>query len=171
MTSERWHQIEKLFHSALELPSEARSTFLSEKCLGDDSLRDEVESLLRAHERDGAFLDVPAYEVADGLLSEGWIGLSPGQQIGPYQIISLIASGGMGEVYQAHDNRLSRRIALKLLPIDFARDRHRVRRFVQEARAASALSHPNVCVIHEIGQTMDGRHFIAMEYIDGVTLR
>src|SRR5437763_9728443 len=82
MTSERWHQIEKLFHSALELPSEARSTFLSEKCLGDDSLRDEVESLLRAHERDGAFLDVPAYEVADGLLSEGWIGLSPGQQIG-----------------------------------------------------------------------------------------
>ena len=83
MTSERWHQIEKLFHSALELPSEARSTFLSEKCLGDDSLRDEVESLLRAHERDGAFLDVPAYEVADGLLSEGWIGLSPGQQIGP----------------------------------------------------------------------------------------
>src|SRR2546429_583578 len=85
--------------------------------------------------------------------------------------MSLIASGGMGEVYQAHDNRLSRRIALKLLPIDFARDRHRVRRFVQEARAASALSHPNVCVIHEIGQTMDGRHFIAMEYIDGVTLR
>src|SRR5436305_1983027 len=171
MTSERWHQIEKLFHSALELPSEARSTFLSEKCLGDDSLRDEVESLLRAHERDGAFLDVPAYEVADGLLSEGWIGLSPGQQIGPYRIISLLASGGMGEVYLAHDNRLTRNIALKLLPIDFARDRHRVRRFVQEARAASALSHPNVCVIHEIGQTMEGRHFIAMEYIDGVTLR
>jgi serine/threonine protein kinase len=171
MTSERWHQIEKLFHSALDLPSEARATFLSRECAKDENLRDEVNSLLRAHERDGSFLDVPAYEVADSLLTEGLMGLSPGQQIGPYQIISLLVEGGMGELYLAHDNRLSRKIVLKLLPIDFARDRHRVRRFVQEARVASNLNHPNVCVIHEIGRTMDGRHFIAMEYIDGVTLR
>ena len=171
MTSERWHQIEKLFHSALERPSGERAGFLSHECLGDEGLRKEVESLLRAHERDGSFLDVPAYEVAEGLLSEGFAGLTPGQKIGPYRILSLLASGGMGDVYLAYDDRLGRKIALKLLPIDFAKDRLRVRRFVQEARAASALSHPNVCVIHEIGQTMDGRHFIAMEHIEGVTLR
>src|SRR5438105_14721195 len=101
MTSERWHQIEKLFHSALELPSAARATFLSQNCRGDESLRDEVESLLQAHERDGRFLDLPAYEVADGLLSEGWIGLSPGRQIGPFQHNSILALGCMGHV--SHD--------------------------------------------------------------------
>src|SRR5438045_4186877 len=112
MTSERWQQIETLFHSALELPGEERATFLSRQCGGDDNLREEVESLLRAYNRDGSFLDVPAYEVADGLLTEGLLWLSPGQQIGPYRIISLLASGGMGEVYLAHDNRLTRNIAL-----------------------------------------------------------
>ncbi len=93
------------------------------------------------------------------------------QQISHYKIERWVAQGGMGEVYLAHDSKLDRKIALKLLPVDFASDENRVRRFQQEARAASALNHPNVCVIHEIGKTDDGRHYIAMEHVAGLTLR
>ena len=94
-----------------------------------------------------------------------------GQSIGRYNILSALGSGGMGDVYLAHDTRLGRKIALKLLPAHFTTDKDRLRRFEQEAHAASTLSHPNVCVIHEVGETQDGRHYIAMEYVEGVTLR
>ncbi len=171
MTTDRWRHIDRLFHSTLECAHEKRASFLSQACADDHDLRTEVESLLRAHEQDGSFLDLPAYEVAADFLADAFGGLMAGQQIGPYKIISSLATGGMGEVYLAQDSRLGRRIALKLLPLDFAKDQHRVRRFAQEARAASALNHPNVCVIHEVGKTSDGRHFIAMELIDGITLR
>src|SRR5712692_3507882 len=171
MTTDRWRHIDRLFHSTLECAQEKRASFLSQACGDDHDLRTEVESLLRAHEQDGSFLDLPAYEVAADFLADAFGGLLAGQQIGPYKIISPLASGGMGEVYLAQDSRLGRKIALKLLPPDFAQDQNRVRRFAQEARAASALNHPNVCVIHEIAETEDGRHFIAMEYIDGITLR
>jgi len=83
----------------------------------------------------------------------------------------LEAHPDLGEVYLAQDVRLDRKIALKVLTWEFARDEDRVRRFEQEARAASALNHPNVCIIHEVGKTADGRHFMAMEFIDGMTLR
>ena len=169
--ADRWQQIDRLFHSTLECAPEKRAGFLSQACGDDQALRTEVESLLRAHEQDGSFLDLPAYEVAADFLADAFGGLLAGQQIGPYKIISPLAAGGMGEVYLAQDSRLGRKIALKLLPPDFAKDQHRVRRFAQEARAASALNHPNVCVIHEVGKTSDGRHFIAMELIEGITLR
>jgi len=171
MTSERWQRIDQIFHTVLDCAPEKRASFLSDSCRDDAELREEVESLLRAHEQDESLIDVPAYELAADFLADAMGGLSAGQQIGPYKILSQLATGGMGEVYLAHDSRLGRKIALKLLPPDFARDQHRVRRFSQEARAASALSHPNVCVIHEVGKTTDGRHFIAMEYINGITLR
>ena len=169
--ADRWQQIDRLFHSTLSCAPEKRAGFLSQACGDDEALRAEVESLLRAHAQDGSFLDLPAYEVAADFLADAFGGLFAGQQIGPYKIISPLAAGGMGEVYLAQDSRLGRKIALKLLPPDFAKDQHRVRRFAQEARAASALNHPNVCVIHEVGKTSDGRHFIAMELIDGITLR
>lgn len=169
--ADRWQTIDRLFHSTLSCAPEKRAGFLSQACGDDEALRVEVESLLRAHEQDGSFLDLPAYEVAADFLADAFGGLFAGQQIGPYKIISPLAAGGMGEVYLAQDSRLGRKIALKLLPPDFARDQHRVRRFAQEARAASALNHPNVCVIHEVGKTSDGRHFIAMELIEGITLR
>ena len=171
MTADRWQQIDRVFHSTLECAPEKRARFLSQVCGDDHDLRTEVESLLRAHEQDGSFLDLPAYEVAADFLADAFGGLLAGQQIGPYKIISPLATGGMGEVYLAQDTRLGRKIALKLLPPDFAKDQHRVRRFAQEARAASALNHPNVCVIHEVGTTNDGRHFIAMELVEGITLR
>jgi len=171
MTSERWQHIDKLFHAALECAAEKRAEFLAEACRDDNDLRKEVESLLNSHDHDATFLDIPAYELAADFLTDALGGLMAGQQIGPYKILAPLATGGMGEVYLAQDSRLGRKVALKLLPPDFARDQQRVRRFAQEARAASALSHPNVCVIHEVGKTTDGRHFIAMEHIDGITLR
>ena len=171
MKADRWQQIDRLFHSTLACAAEQRASFLSQACGDDEALRADVESLLRAHEQDGSFLDLPAYEVAADFLADAFGRLFAGQQIGPYKIISPLAAGGMGEVYLAQDSRLGRKIALKLLPPDFAKDQHRVRRFAQEARAASALNHPNVCVIHEVGKTSDGRHFIAMELIEGITLR
>jgi len=171
LTPERWQQVEKTFHATLERPHAERPTFLKRICRGDDGLHDEVQSLVIAHEEDSSFLAAPAYEVAAEFLAESLGELSPGHQMGQYTVLSPLGSGGMGEVYLAHDDRLGRKVALKILPPDLAGDNHRVMRFAQEARTASALNHPNVCVIHEIGQTSDGRHFIAMEYIDGVTLR
>jgi serine/threonine protein kinase len=96
--------------------------------------------------------------------------LSPGARLGHYEIRSQIGAGGMGEVYLAEDTKLDRKVALKILPADLAANQDRMRRFVQEAKAAAALNHPNIATIHEIGES-DGVNFIAMEFIDGVTLR
>ncbi len=114
-------------------------------------MRQEVESLLTADETNEDFLGAPAYELMAGVLADEKAEFRAGQVVGPYTILSSLGAGGMGEVYLAKDARLGRKVALKLLPFDFARDHGRVRRFEQEARAASALNHPNVCVIHEIG--------------------
>jgi Tol biopolymer transport system component/serine/threonine protein kinase len=170
MTPERWRQVKNLFHSALERESNHRALFLDEACAGDASLRREVESLITSHEQTGSFIDSPAYELGAELLTEDQAGKLVGQRIAHYEILGLLGSGGMGEVYLAQDTRLGRKIALKLLPTQFTTDKDRLRRLEQEARVASALNHPNICMIHEVGQTKDDRHYIAMEYVDGVTL-
>ena len=97
--------------------------------------------------------------------------LKPGSRVGPYEVLSLIGSGGMGEVWLATELRLGRRVALKLLPADLTPDPVRIQRFEQEARAASSLNHPNVCTIHALDQTSEGQHYIAMEYVEGENLR
>ena len=97
--------------------------------------------------------------------------LSPGYRLDAYEIVRPLGSGGMGEVWLATEMRLGRKVALKLLPADLTRDPARVQRFEQEARAASALNHPNVCTIHALGETSEGQHYIAMEYVEGETLR
>ena len=171
MPPERWHKVKELFHSALEREPSERISFLDQTCAGDEELRKEVESLIASHEKTGSFIDEPAFEAAAQLLTEENTELEPGQRIGHYKILSLLGAGGMGEVYLAQDTRLGRHVALKLLPTYLSKDEDRLRRFELEARAASALNHPNVCVIHEVGETAEGRHYIAMEYIDGVTLR
>jgi eukaryotic-like serine/threonine-protein kinase len=170
MKPERWQQLEQLFHSALERALAERAAFLDEACAGDDSLRKQVEALLSAHGEAGSFIENPAFEVEARLLANDQNESVVGQTIGHYKILSSLGVGGMGEVYLAQDMQLGRRVALKLLPAEFTRDIERVRRFQQEARAASALNHPNIITIHEIGQA-DERHFIATEFIDGEVLR
>ena len=134
-------------------------------------MREEVEALLTADAENENFLTSPAYEFAAGMLASEASEFVAGQTVGRYEILCPLGAGGMGQIYLARDAQLGRNIALKLIPQEFATDQRRVVRFEQEARAASALNHPNVCVIHEIGITDEGRHFIAMEYIQGATLR
>src|SRR6266508_6041528 len=169
MKPKRWQQLDQLFHSALERAPEERAALLDESCGGDQSLRKEVEALLAAHEEAGSFIESPALEVEARSLADEQDESAVGQTIGHYQVISVLGVGGMGEVYLAEDTQLGRNIALKVLPAKFTRDKDRVRRFQQEARAASALNHPNIITIYEIGQLAD-RHFMATELIDGETL-
>ncbi|HEY0323233.1 MAG TPA: protein kinase [Pyrinomonadaceae bacterium] len=170
MTPERWQQVKELFHSALEIAPEKRATFLEKECAGHNSLRREVESLLSAHERSGSFINTPAYVAAAEALSEDVAQLSAGARLGSYEVIKSLGRGGMGEVYLAEDERLGRKVALKLLPAAFTQSTERLKRFEREARAASSLNHPNIITIYEIGEE-DGKHFIATEFIDGETLR
>ena len=166
--SQRWQRVKEIFDGALERQGAEREAFLDRACDGDGEVREEVESLLRSYEVAGSFMESPAVANAAHDLEQK---LTPGQRIKHYQVVNLIGEGGMGEVYLATDTILGRRVALKVLPAFVSKDPERLRRFTQEARAASRLSHPNVCVVHEIGETDDRRPFIAMEYVEGMTLR
>src|SRR5687768_10575312 len=170
MTPERWRRIKELFNAAAELAAAERGAFLDANCADDPEARAEVESLLAAHEREGEFLSAPPARVAAGLLGDATQGLEPGRRVGSFRVVSTLGEGGMGKVYLAQDERLGRRVALKLLPASFTRDRERVRRFEQEARAASALNHPNILTVYDIGDE-DGARYIATEYVEGRTLR
>ncbi len=169
MTPERYRLVGRIYHAALELESGELAAFLDEACAGDSALRRKVESLLAAARATG-FMDRPALEVAAEVLAEDQRGALAGRRLGQYEVRSLLGSGGMGDVYLARDTRLGRDVALKLLPAAFTRDAERLRRFEHEARAASALSHPNIIAVFEIGEA-DGEHYIANEYVDGPTLR
>jgi len=170
MTSERWQRVDEIFQAAIELRAEERPAFVERTCAGDEELRREVESLITADEQGLSFVDEPAFQVAASLLATGEPQLAEGQAIGHYEIIGPIGRGGMGEVYLAKDKLLNRRIALKLLPADYTRNKDRLRRFQQEAQAASALNHPNILTIHELGQVNE-QQFIATEFVEGETLR
>ena len=132
-------------------------------------MRGEVESLIASHERAGDFIVAPALAVAAEMLRRTGNDLI-GHAVGRYQILSLLGAGGMGRVYLAEDRELGRRVALKFLPEYFTNDKSQVQRFRQEARAASALNHPNILTVYEVGQ-LNGTEFIAAEYVDGETLR
>ncbi|MFS8084429.1 MAG: protein kinase domain-containing protein [Acidobacteriota bacterium] len=170
MTPERWKQVDELFQAAIELDPDERAAFLDTSCAGDEELRRELDSLIASDEESFSLIDAPAFETAAGLLTSYQPELQAGQHIGQYKILALLGMGGMGEVYLAEDTELGRKIALKLLPAEFTRDKERLRRFQQEARSASALNHPNILTIHQIGQ-VEGRHFMATEFVDGETLR
>jgi serine/threonine protein kinase/Tol biopolymer transport system component len=168
---QRWQRVKEVFEGALERHGAERETFLDRECGDQADVRKEVESLLRSYEVAGSFMELPAVAQAADSLAGAEQKLVVGQRVKHYQIVNLLGEGGMGEVYLATDTILGRRVALKLLPAFVSKDPDRLRRFTQEARAASRLTHPNVCVVHEIGETDDGRPFIAMEYVEGVTLR
>ncbi len=168
MTPERWQQLKQIFQSALERNPAERSAFLSQACADDPALRSEVESLISSHDQAGDSIEAMAAEAATEMLANDRAIV--GKQIGHYKVLSRIGRGGMGEVFLAQDTSLGRKVALKLLRSDFTRNEERLRRFRQEAQAASALNHPNILTIHEIGHE-DSLHFMATEYVEGETLR
>jgi serine/threonine protein kinase len=170
MTPAEWQQVNELFHAALEREPAHRSLFLDEACSGDTALRSEIEALIQSHEKQGQFIDAPAYELAADLIVKQPTGIASGQALGAYRILSTLGRGGMGEVYLAEDVRLGRKVALKFLPASYNTDTDRLRRFEREARAASALNHPHILTIYEVG-SFDGRQFIATEFVEGETLR
>lgn len=154
-TPERWRRIEELFQSALEMDQRKRSTFLDEACADDQAVRSEVESLLSYSRQTENFIETPA-------LAAG--------TIGPYRLIRIIASGGMGVVYEAEQRNPRRSVALKVMRGDRCDDPQRILLFQREAESLARLKHPGIAAIHEAGCAENGRHYLAMELVYGEPL-
>ena len=159
MTPERWAQIREIFHAALERPASVREVFLAEACGADQVLRQEVQTLLA--DQDSPSLESPVGELLGHLSAE----LMPGHMLAQYRVEAKLGEGGMGAVYRAYDTKLHRQVALKVLPPERLSDPESRQRLLREARAASALNHPNIVTVHEIGS--DGLDFIVMELVEG----
>ena len=170
MNPERWRRIDAVLQAALARPPEERDPFLDRTCAGDDDLRREVELLLSADRRAGDFIEAPAVEAAAGLLADAPAEIREGSYVSRYRVLARIGAGGMGDVYRAEDTMLGRVVAVKLLPESLSADTRLRARFLREARLASALDHPNICAIHDVGRS-DGRLFIAMRYVEGKTVK
>jgi eukaryotic-like serine/threonine-protein kinase len=165
VTSERWRHVESLYYEALQIPAEERARFLNDACAGDETLNSEVASLLA--QDSGGFFETPAMDAAAKLITSAHPSLI-GAHIGPYHLESLLGAGGMGEVYRARDTRLGRVVAIKVFPAGMSVSPQALERFQREARAASALNHPNICTIYDVGADPP---FIAMELLEGETLQ
>src|SRR5437867_7683177 len=169
MHSERWQSCAEIFNAAVEQPPNERAAFLDRSCDGDEVLRRKVQVLLKYHDTAGDFIRSPVFEAAPELLigdPESLIG----QHLGCYRVEAVAGVGGMGVVYLACDERLGRKVALKLLPQSMVANEAALRRLEREARTASALNHPNIVTVHEIGE-VNSTHYVATEFIEGTTLR
>ncbi len=171
MDAERLKQIEEIYHAALEIAPAGRDAFFKARCGEDLQLRREVESLIAVNRTSNNIFDTPPESLAAEMFSnkEKPANLA-GREISHYKIIKLLGIGGMGEVYLAEDTKLRRKVALKLLPPQFSADAERKKRFEKEARAVSALNHPNIITIYEIEEA-ENISFMATEFVDGQTLR
>jgi len=170
MTPEQWQRVEAVLQEAIDRSPQDRASFLDAACAGDRQLLDEATSLINAYNEAGDFIEQPAISQDAHILVGSDIADKIGHEIGPYTIVKRLGGGGMGEVYLAQDARLDRLVALKILPVYFASDDARLRRFQREAKAVSALNHPNILTIHEVGEAA-GIRYIATEFIDGATIR
>jgi len=162
----RWQQIARIYEWVIDRESSGRDAFLAEACSGDETLRREVEALLR-RDTAGMVLDRPIWATAAALLEDG-SGVAAGTMLGPYRVERLLGAGGMGEVFRGIDSRLSRPVAIKVLPAGAA-SAHMRARFAREARAVAALAHPHICTLYDIG-CQDDVDFLVMEYLEGETL-
>ena len=169
MKSERRKQIEDLCHTALEREGEKRAAFLEAACQGDEALLEEVLSLLEHEGEAEEFMQAPALEAEARKMASEQADYWVGRVVGSYQILSLLGTGGMGEVYLAQDTTLERKVALKFLPQEMGQDELARKRFLREAKSAAALDHPYICKIYEIGEA-EKTPYIAMEYVRGTTL-
>ena len=170
MSPERWQKINEMFEAALERPHNERAAFLAHACAADEELQRRVLAMLEADKKTELMLDRPAFEAAHALLPDTVSELSGNELLGAYRLLRELGHGGMGVVYLAFDMRLERNVALKVLPARLTREPERVQRFQREARAASALNHPNIITIYDFGQE-DERLYIATEFVEGQTLR
>lgn len=170
MTPERWDEVGRVFQVAVALQPEKRAAFLDQACSADAALRHEVESLLNLELSATDFLRDGALDDAAKALAEEKQPSPAGKTLGQYEVLSLIGSGGMGDIYKARHVTLKNDVALKFLPASLRQNVDRLRRFKQEARTASALNHPNILTIHDFSE-IDNWHFIATEYVEGETLR
>jgi serine/threonine protein kinase/TolB-like protein/Tfp pilus assembly protein PilF len=169
MHPERWQNCTDLFNVVVEQPPDERADFLDHSYNGDEALRRKVELLLKYHDAAGDFIKSPAFKVAPELLAGDPEALI-GQDLGCYRVDAVAGVGGMGVVYLAWDERLDRKVALKLLPQSMVANEAELARLKREARTASALNHPNIVTIHDIGE-VDSTHYVATEFIEGTTLR
>lgn len=178
MDAERWRKIEQVYYAVLEREVSDRPAFLQQACAGNEELRREIEALVARDQQAESFLQCPVLE----MVARAWArdlptlhkpvnaGLAAGLLIGPYEVICPLGAGGMGEVYRAHDRKLGRDVALKILPQEFARDPERLARFRREARTLASLNDPNIAAIYGL-EEFDGATCIILELVEGEALR
>lgn len=170
-SSDRWQRLESLFHEGVALSPDEREAFLEERCAGDAALRAELESLLASADQPMEFIERSIRDAAQNVVGGApALLLKPGMKFARYEVIASAGRGGMGQVYFARDTQLRRNVALKLLASQLTRDPRGVRRFAQEAQAASALNHPNILTLYDFGE-VDGVYYMATEYVEGETVR
>lgn len=166
MNQEFWRKIEDLFHAVLERVPEERQSFLDNACNGDVDLRCQVQFLLSKEARAGSFLEAPVLEDLAVV-----VGAERVREFGTYRIVSALGAGGMGEVYRAHDSKLGRDVAIKILPSEFAHDRERLARLRREARTLASLNHPNIAAIYELVEHSGEADYLVLEFVEGEILR
>ena len=167
---EQFKRIEEIFESVIRLPPSERQEYLEQACKGDRQLLEEVKSLLDEDAR--CEIDSPTQAIKNKIeqtVAGRLMALDAGTKLGPYEILSLLGAGGMGEVYLATDSKLDRKVAIKVLPETMTRDRERVARFEREAKLLASLNHPNIAAVHGFDAS-DGTRFLVMEYVEGETL-